>query len=129
MIGFLYLTVYAAFRLYHLLPSTISFALLVLIAVTSAIISVKQDSRTLAILSTVGGFLAPVLASTGQGSHVALFSYYIVLNLGVLFIAWFKSWRMLNVISFVFTFVIASMWGCKAYKPEHFSTTEPFLIA
>lgn len=128
-IGFLYLTVYAAFRLYHLLPGTISFALLVLIAVTSAIISVKQDSRTLAILSTVGGFLAPVLASTGQGSHVALFSYYIVLNLGVLFIAWFKSWRMLNVISFVFTFVIASMWGYKAYRPEHFSTTEPFLIA
>ncbi len=128
-IGFLYLTVYAAFRLYHLLPSTISVALLVLIAVTSAIISVKQDSRTLAILSTVGGFLAPVLASTGQGSHVALFSYYIVLNFGVLFIAWFKSWRMLNVISFVFTFVIASMWGYKAYKPEHFNTTEPFLIA
>lgn len=128
-IGFLYLTVYAAFRLYHLLPSTISFALLVLIAVSSAIISVKQDSRTLAILSTVGGFLAPVLASTGQGSHVALFSYYIVLNLGVLFIAWFKSWRMLNVISFIFTFVIASMWGYKAYRPEHFSTTEPFLIA
>lgn len=127
-IGFLYLTVYAAFRLYNLLPSTISFALLVLIAVTSAIISVKQDSRTLAILSTVGGFLAPVLASTGQGSHVALFSYYIVLNLGVLLIAWFKSWRMLNVISFVFTFVIASMWGYKAYKPEHFSTTEPFLV-
>ena len=128
-IGFLYLTVYAAFRLYHLLPSTISFALLVLIAMTSAIISVMQDSRTLAILSTVGGFLAPVLASTGQGSHVALFSYYIVLNLGVLFIAWFKSWRLLNVIGFVFTFVIASMWGYKAYKPEYFSTTEPFLIA
>lgn len=128
-IGFLYLTVYAAFRLYSLLPATTSFALLVLIAVTSAIISVKQDSRTLAILSTVGGFLAPVLASTGQGSHVALFSYYIVLNLGVLFIAWFKSWRMLNVISFIFTFVIASMWGYKAYRPEHFSTTEPFLIA
>ncbi len=128
-VGFLYLTVYAAFRLYNLLPSTISFALLVVIAATSAIISIKQDSRTLAILSTVGGFLAPVLASTGQGSHVALFSYYIVLNLGVLFIAWFKSWRMLNVISFVFTFLIASMWGYKAYKPEHFSTTEPFLIA
>lgn len=128
-IGFLYLTVYAAFRLYHLLPSTISFALLVLIAITSAIISIKQDSKTLAILSTVGGFLAPVLASTGQGSHVALFSYYIVLNLGVLFIAWFKSWRMLNVISFIFTFVIASIWGYKAYKPEHFATTEPFLIA
>jgi uncharacterized membrane protein len=128
-IGFLYLTVYAAFRLYNLLPPTISFALLVLIAVTSAIISVRQDSKSLAILSTVGGFLAPVLASTGEGSHVALFSYYIVLNLGVLFIAWFKSWRMLNVISFIFTFVIASMWGYKAYKPEHFSTTEPFLIA
>jgi uncharacterized membrane protein len=128
-IGFLYLTVYAAFRLYHLLPSTISFALLVLIAITSAIISVRQDSKTLAVLSTVGGFLAPVLASTGEGSHVALFSYYIILNLGVLFIAWFKSWRMLNVISFIFTFVIASMWGYKAYKPEHFSTTEPFLIA
>src|SRR6185295_15871491 len=72
--------------------------------------------------------LAPVLASTGQGSHVMLFSYYAVLNAGIVAIAWVKAWRVLNVLGFVFTFAIGGLWGAKAYVPEHFATTEPFLL-
>ncbi|MFZ2632173.1 MAG: DUF2339 domain-containing protein [Desulfosalsimonadaceae bacterium] len=87
-----------------------------------------QDAKYLAISGIVGGFLAPVLMSTGSGSHVALFSYYALLNLGIVGIAWRKSWRELNLIGFVFTFVIASLWGGKYYQPRYFSTTEPFLI-
>jgi uncharacterized membrane protein len=79
-------------------------------------------------LSVSGGFLAPVLTSTGGGSHVALFTYYAILNGAILGIAWFKSWRILNLVGFGFTFVIGAAWGYQAYRPEHFATTEPFLI-
>ncbi len=128
-VGILYLTVFAALRLYGLIPPGLAFAVLAVLAACSAALAVLQNAPVLAVLGAAGGFLAPVLASTGRGSHIALFSYYLVLNLGILGIAWFRSWRSLNLTGFAFTFVIAGLWGDRFYRPEHFSTTEPFLIA
>jgi uncharacterized membrane protein len=127
-VGILYLTVFAAFRLYALLPASLTAVLLVAICVLSSALAIIQDSRTLAVLGLSGGFLAPILASTGSGSHVMLFSYYALLNAGIFGIAWFKAWRMLNLVGFAFTFVIGASWGGKFYKPEYFATVEPFLI-
>ena len=49
------------------------------LAVATALLSVLQRSEPLIVIGLLGGFAAPVLASTGEGSHVALFSYYAVL--------------------------------------------------
>ena len=127
-IGILYLTVFAGLRLYHLLPPALAFVLLAGMAFFSALLAIVQDSKALAITGAAGGFLAPILASTGDGSHVALFSFYAVLNAGILFIAWFKAWRELNLVGFVFTALIGFAWGSARYQPEFFATTEPFLI-
>jgi len=91
------------------------------------VIAVAQDALALAVLGSSGGFLAPILASTGGGSHVMLFSYYAVLNAAILAIAWFKAWRVLNLVGFAFTYAIGTVWGVKLYRPEHFASTEPFL--
>jgi uncharacterized membrane protein len=127
-VGIIYLIVFAALRLYSILPATIAFPLLALIAILSAILAILQNSMSFALLALSGGFLAPVLASTGQGSHIVLFSYYAVLNVGIVAIAWFKAWRPLNVAGFVFTFAIGTAWGVLKYRAEDFATTEPFLI-
>ena len=127
-IGVMYLTAYAAYRLYHLIPPGLTFTLLALLAAGSAFLAVRQNSLALAAFGAIGGFVAPVLASTGQGSHVALFSYYLVLNLGILGVAWFKAWRSLNLLGFLFTFGIGSLWGAQYYTPQHFTTTQPFLL-
>jgi uncharacterized membrane protein len=127
-VGLLYLTVFAALRLYDLLPPTLAFALLVAIAALSAFLAVGQNSMALAALGASGGFLAPVLASTGQGNHVVLFTFYALLDAGVVAIAWFKAWRPLNLLAFVFTYAIGTAWGVLKYAPENFSTTEPFVI-
>lgn len=127
-VGLLYLTIFGALRLFELLPAGPAFALLLAVAALSAVLAVLQDSWALAVLGASGGFLAPILASTGAGSHVALFSYYAVLNGGILAIAWFKSWRVLNVTGFVFTFGIATVWGVLRYSPDVYATTEPFLV-
>jgi uncharacterized membrane protein len=126
-IGILYLVIFTAFRLYHLLPAVPTFALLVLVAGLSAAIAVIQDALALAVLGSSGGFLAPILASTGGGSHVMLFSYYAVLNAGILAIAWFRAWRVLNLVGFAFTYAIGTVWGVSFYRPELFASTEPFL--
>ena len=127
-VGILYLIIFAALRLYSILPASIAFPLLAIIAILSAILDVLQNSMAFAILAVSGGFLAPVLASTGEGSHVVLFSYYAILNLGIVAIAWFKAWRPLNIAGFVYTFAIGTIWGVLKYRPEDFATTEPFLV-
>jgi uncharacterized membrane protein len=127
-VALLYLVIFAAFRMFHVLPAAPAFFMLVVVAVTSALLSILQNSLALATIGVAGGFLAPILASTGQGSHVMLFSYYAVLNAGIVAIAWVKAWRVLNLLGFGFTFAIGWLWGEKAYRPEYFATTEPFLL-
>lgn len=127
-VGVLYLTIFAAFRLYDLLPAGAALGLMLVVVGSSGALAVLQDRMTLAVLGTAGGFLAPLLASTGQGSHVALFSYYLALNAGVLGLAWMRTWRLLNWLGFLFTFGIGFLWGGEFYEPALFSTTEPFLV-
>lgn len=127
-IGVLSITIFAAFRLYHLLPAPLVFGLLVATFASCVVLSLAQNAVALAIFGVTGGFLAPVLASSGSGSHVALFSYFVLLNTVIVAIAWFKTWRLLNLVGFGFTFVIGTVWGARYYQPEYFVTTEPFLI-
>jgi uncharacterized membrane protein len=127
-IGILYLVVFGAGRLYGLLPPLFSLVLMVLLVGLSCLLAVLQNSRSLAFFGTIGGFLAPVLISTGSGSHVVLFTYFALLNSGIVAIAWFKAWRELNLLGFLFTFGIGTIWGSSGYRPEHFVTTEPFLL-
>ncbi|MFI8618915.1 DUF2339 domain-containing protein [Acidovorax sp. NPDC077693] len=126
-VAVMYLTVFAAFRLYGLLPPTLAFALMIAVCATSCALALLQDSRSLAVAAFAGGFAAPILLSTGQGSHVGLFSYYTLLNLAILFIAYKRSWRVLNVVGFVATFGVASAWGVLKYVPDQYASTQPFL--
>ncbi len=127
-IGILYLVVFAAAKLYHLLPLPLALVVMIALVGLSCTLAVLQESRSLAVSGSIGGFLAPVLMSTGSGSHVMLFSYYALLNSGILGIAWFQAWRELNLVGFIFTFGIAALWGASAYQPQFFATTEPFLL-
>lgn len=128
-VAVMYLTTFAAMRLHPLIPMQFGFVLMVAVAALAGLLAVKQNAPSLAIAGTLGGFAAPILASTGGGSHVALFSYFLLLNAGVLGIAWFKAWRVLNLVGFAGTFLIGTAWGLRSYQPELFASTEPFLVA
>lgn len=127
-IAMLYVTIYASFALYGLLPGPLAFALLVVVTAAGGALAVLQDARVLAVLGILGGFLAPLLTSSGSGDHVLLFSYYAVLDIAIFAIAWFRAWRVLNLLGFFFTFGIGAVWGLDAWRPELFRTTEPFLV-
>jgi uncharacterized membrane protein len=127
-VAVMYLVVFFCYRTYQLLPPELAFTLLVLIALLSALLAVLQNAMALVVIGQIGGFMAPVIAATGSGNHVVLFSYYAVLNLVIVGIAYFKAWRPLNVIGFVFTFGIGSTWGALRYRPDQFASTEPFLL-
>jgi uncharacterized membrane protein len=124
----LYLTVFAAASFAKLLPLGFAFALMVIIALSAAVLAVAQNAISLAVIGTTGGFLAPLLVSTGSGNHVALFSYHAVLNLGVFTVAWFRTWRVLNVLGFVFTFSVTGLWRATGYEPHELVSADAFLI-
>ncbi|MBB2487347.1 DUF2339 domain-containing protein [Mitsuaria sp. WAJ17] len=128
-VGIAYMSLFAAFRLYGLMPAGLSFGLMALLCAAITALALKQDALPLAALGFGGAFLAPVLVSTGQGSHVALLSYYLLLNVSIAVIARRKPWTLLHLEGFAFTLGIASAWGFSAYRPELFASTEPFLIA
>ncbi len=127
-IGGLLLTVFAAFKLYGLLGAGLAMGISVVLIAGMCVLAVVQDSRTLAVLGVLAGFLAPIWLSTGSGNHVALFAYYAVLNAGIVAIAWTRPWRVLNLLGFAFTFGIGTLWGALQYTPAKFATTEPFLL-
>lgn len=127
-VALLYLTIFAAARLYGLLPWSLAFVLMLLLVALSTLLAILQNARILAVLASSGGFAAPLLTGEASSSHIPLFLYYSLLNCGILAIAWFKSWRELNVLGFFFTFAIAGFWGYSAYTPQHFAGTEPFLL-
>lgn len=127
-IGMLLLVVFGAYKMFNLIPPTPAFVLLVVIVAAAGVLALLQDALALALLAIVGGFLAPILTASDSGNHVALFTYYAVLNTAIFAIAWVKPWRALNLLGFVFTFGIGTAWGLLKYKPELFASTEPFLI-
>jgi uncharacterized membrane protein len=128
-IAAVYLTLFAAAKIFNLIPFGIAFGLLFVVVMLGAALALLQNAQVLAILATAGGFLAPILTSTGEGSHLALFSFYLLLNLGILTIAWYKAWRLLNWVGFMFTFAITSTWGVLKYEPTLYASTQPFLAA
>lgn len=127
-IGVLYLTTLAGMKLHPLIPAELGFAILIGVAAFAALLAILQDALALAVVAALGGFAAPVLASTGSEHHLAFFSYLTVINLGIVAIAWFKAWRVLNLIGFTCTVFLASAWGDKYYQPELFGLVQPFLL-
>lgn len=127
-LAILYLLVYFMLARYQLLGPAPSFILFTLIGVSCILLAARQDARALAVLGISGAFLSPVMVSSSGGSQTMLFSYFLLLNSFIIAVNWFKGWRELNLIGFVFTLVIGMNWAFRSYQPEDFVTSETFLI-
>ena len=111
-----YLTVAIAFHFYHLFPQTVAFIILIVITLFMSILSVLYDRRELAIISLVGGFLAPFIVSSGDGNYMVLFTYISILNLGMFGLSIYKKWGELPVIAFVFTYLVMGLFLLTGYS-------------
>jgi uncharacterized membrane protein len=127
-IGVFYLTTLAALKISQLLPPELAFAFLFVVTVLSALLAVAQNAPWLAYVAAAEGFAAPVLASTGSGNHIALFSYLAILDIGIFLMAWFKAWRPLNLTGAVGTFTLAGAWAHTYYTDALYPSTQAFLL-
>lgn len=109
-ISVLYFTTTIAFREYHIFSQNTGFLITCLITIASIAMSYYYKSEILIIFSLFGGFLAPLMISTGQSNYLFLFSYLSVLNAGMLIIAYLKQWKSVGWISFIFTSIYLFFW-------------------
>jgi len=126
-VAVLYLTTYAAFVVYDVVGAVPAAAAVVIVTVGAGVLSVLQDSRVLAVLGIIGGFLAPVLTYSRPEDHVYVFTFFLVLNAAIIGVAWFKTWPELNLLGFGFTFGLTFFWLVDRFEQDEWVSTQPFI--
>jgi|GEM_PF-1094899 len=119
-IAVLYFSTYAAFAVYKILEQLISFTLMVLITGLAGSLSIIYDTKWLSVLGIIGGFLTPGLVGNKDDSVSGLFAYMTFLNAGILWIAFYKKWDLLNTLGFVFTYIVFISWFNNTYDNSKF---------
>lgn len=117
-IAIFYFTIGIAFHDYHLFNQTVAFSIMVIITAFSALISLSYNRIELAVLSLIGGFAVPFMVSTGEGNYVVLFTYIIILNIGILALAYYKKWNLVNILAYIFTVLLYAAWLSKDLSSE-----------
>ncbi len=125
-IGTLYLSLWGAFQIYHLVPAAAAFVAMAIVTAATITLAITQDAELLAAFALVGGFATPVLLSTGENHEAVLFSYVALLDLAILVIAIFKPWRRLLWGSFAGTIFLYAGWYSDYYSADRRALTVAF---
>jgi hypothetical protein len=112
-IAILYATLFAVHALWHLLPAAVVFGGMLVITAVAVLLSIRRDSLFIALLGMMGGFATPALLSTGENRPIALFSYLLLLNSGLAWVAYKKRWPALTIGSVLFSVVYQWAWIAK----------------
>jgi len=125
-IGCLYLSLWAAFHVYSLIPSGVAFAMMLIVTAATAAMALQQDAQILAAFALTGGFSTPLLLSTGQNREIALFSYVAILDIATLVLVAIKPWRRLLVMSYAGTLLLYIGWYSTFYSRSQLNLTLAF---
>ncbi len=118
-IAILYLSVYASFNYYHLVPQWIAFVLMSLVTLLTFWHGVAYDSLAVGLLGWAGGFLTPFMLATGEPNETGLFGYIALLDAGILALAFRKrSWVVLEPLAMIATWIVYYLWHQDCYGPE-----------
>src|SRR5438067_7361578 len=122
-VGILYLSLWGAFQIYHLIPSEAAFAGMVLVTGFTATLALKEDAEIIAAFAVAGAFSTPLLLSTGENHEVALFSYVTLLDVAVLALIAYKPWKRLLMGAFFGTLILYAGWSDRYYNSSELETT------
>ncbi len=112
-IAILYATLFAVHALWHLLPSLVVFGGMLIVTAVAVLLSIRRESLFIALLGMMGGFATPALLSTGENRPIGLFSYLLLLNAGLAWVAYKRRWPALTAGTVVFSVVYQWAWIAK----------------
>lgn len=129
-IGTLYLSVYAAYNFYHLMPIMQAFAGMIGVTVIGFVLALRYNALPIALLAWFGGYLTPLLMHSAQPNPFGLMSYLTILSLGMLALVLRRDdWFVLKPLSFVAAYGVCGVWYANAYTTmEHFPMTVGFAL-
>jgi uncharacterized membrane protein len=115
----LYAVTFACHSIYHfpLFGPWLTFLVMVLITATAFTLAVQLEAMVVAILGLLGGFLTPVLLSTGEDNSLALFSYIALLDLGLIAVAFRRRWQFLILLGALGTVLMQFGWVGQFFAP------------
>ncbi|MBX7245630.1 MAG: DUF2339 domain-containing protein [Candidatus Sumerlaeaceae bacterium] len=113
-----YLCIFFSFQIYKLSNQTMSFGLAIGVTALAVTLAVAHNTVSIAIIAVIGGFLSPVLVSTGENHPYSLFSYIAILNLVALAAAYFRKWRALDFLCFAGTSIMMVGWFARFYYSD-----------
>jgi uncharacterized membrane protein len=125
--GIAYLSLWAAFSVFHLAPAGLIFLAMTAVTVGNAVLARTQDSEVLALYALVGGLATPALLSTGHSDEIFLFSYLILLNAGMLLLIATHPWKRLALGALLGTVVYYFGWTVSVAYPANIPLTTFFL--
>ena len=117
-VAILYLAIYAAFGFYQLVPQAFAFVCMFVATLLACALALRYNAIAIAALGLLGGYLTPLLLSTGEDHPWFLFTYVLVLNVGSLALVRARGWRLLEVLSIAATLTIFWGWFNEQFKPE-----------
>lgn len=127
----LYLSIYAAFGLYQLIPPELAFVLLAVVVTAAVLLALRYESIVIALLGIVGAFISPVLLGTDLPDERFVLAYILLVDIGILAISAFRNWRWLALVGWVGSYGIFSYWliDIPGYDPvfAHIALTGIFL--
>lgn len=106
----MYFTIAIAFHTYHIFDQSAAFGIMVVITAFAVTLSLLYNRIELSVLALIGGFSTPFIVSTGEGNYIVLFTYLLILNCGMLVVAYRKKWNLVNILSYAFTIFIYGGW-------------------
>ena len=113
----LYAITFACRAVYHFefFGPAPTFLLMALITATAFLTAVRLDARLVAVLGMLGGFLTPILLSTGEDRPITLFAYVALLNVGLISVASVRRWDWLNLAAALGTVAMECGWVSKFF--------------
>jgi len=124
----LYFSVFAAYSMYALIGAATACAAMMAITFSAGFIAVRFDALLVALLGIVGGYLTPVMIAAAPLPPAMLFAYLTVLSLGVLGVAYYKRWYLLNYLAFLGTYILYFLRISGHQPAVGFWTAFPFLL-
>lgn len=125
----LYAVTFAAHGYYHLLGVIPAFGVMALVTATAFVLAVRLDAQVVAILGLLGGFLTPVLLSTGKDNPLGLFSYLALLDVGLIAVVNRKRWNYQLVLAALGTVFMQFAWADKFFTVEKVHTAIGVFLA
>jgi hypothetical protein len=112
-IAILFSTFFAAHALWNLIPASVTFGLLAIVTTLAVVLSIRRESLFIAVLGLLGGFATPALLSTGENRPIPLFTYLLLLNVGLAWVAYRQTWPVLTALTLVLTTIYQWGWVLK----------------